>query len=192
MKVSAIQIRPGHVVNHENKHWLVLKNTILQPGKGGAFVQVEMRDVKSGTKANHRWRTQENVERAHVEERGATFLFAEGEHLTFMDNKNFDQHQVNRSLLEDGASFLKDGMEVMLDFIADDLVGVRLPPTVTMKIKECEPVVKGQTASSSYKPAILENGVRVMVPGHVAVGMDIVINTTDFSYAERAKDKVKE
>ena len=189
MKVTAITIRPGHVVEHEGKYWLILKNTILQPGKGGAFVQVEMRDLKSGNKMNHRWRTQENVERAHTEERPATFLFAEGDALTFMDQHTYDQHQVSASIVGDARQFLTDGMAVTLDFIAGDLVGIRLPPMLTVTVAECEPVVKGQTASSSYKPAVLDNGVRIMVPPHITVGMKIVINSSDLSYAERAKDQ---
>lgn len=188
MKVTAIQIRPGHVVVHEGKNWLVLKNTILQPGKGGAFVQVEMRDLKSGNKTNHRWRTQENVERARTEERPATFLFAEGDMLTFMDGENFDQHVVPKNIMGEEVAFLQDGMAVTLDYIADELVAVRLPPTVTMEIAECEPVIKGQTASSSYKPALLINGVRIMVPPHIEVGMRVVINTAEMTYSERAKD----
>ncbi len=188
MKINANQIRPGNVIQHQGKQFVVLKINILQPGKGGAFIQVDMRDLKTGLKTNERWRTQESVERMHVEERACSFLFSEGEIYTFMDVETYEQSTLNRELLADQADFLQDGMEVVIDFIDGQAVAARLPAMVTMTVVEADAVVKGQTASSSYKPAILENGRKILVPPHIEAGTRIVVNTVDGSYAERAKD----
>lgn len=188
MKVNAITVRPGHVLEHNGKLWLVLKSDILQPGKGAAVVQVEMRDVRTGTKTNERYRTQETVERAQLYETDYQFLFAEGDTLTFMDQETFEQVQVARDIVGDPAAFLQDGMIVQVQTHEGTPLAVTLPDTVTMRIVEADPVVKGQTAASSYKPAILENGVKVMVPPHVESGTRIVVKTADSSYVERAKD----
>jgi elongation factor P len=188
MKISANQIRPGNVLEHNGKLWGVLKIQIIQPGKGGAFIQVEMRDVFTGTKTNERWRTQDTVEKAQVEEIECTFLFADGDALTFMNSENYEQFTMPRDMVGDQAQFLQDGMAVTVETIDGAPVSVALPQTVVMTIVEADPVVKGQTASSSYKPAVLENGARVMVPPHVAAGTRIVVNTADATYVERAKD----
>jgi elongation factor P len=188
MKISANQIRPGNVIEHNGKLWGVLKIQIIQPGKGGAFIQVEMRDVFTGTKTNERWRTQDTVEKAQVEEIECTFLFADGDALTFMNSENYEQFTMPRNMVGDQVQFLQDGMAVTVETIDGKPVNVTLPQTVVMTIVEADPVVKGQTASSSYKPAVLENGTRVMVPPHVASGTRIVVNTADATYVERAKD----
>ncbi len=188
MKVQANTIRPGNVIEHDGKQWSVLKITILQPGKGGAFVQAEIRDIKSGNKSNERFRTQETVEKLMVDERLATFLFREGDRMTLMDSENYEQFELPVEMVGGAASFLQDGMELSVDLVEGNPVSVSLPPHVTMEIAEAEPVVKGQTASSSYKPAKLENGERVMVPHHIEAGSRIVVSTEDGSYVERAKD----
>ena len=188
MKVNAITIRPGNVLEHEGKLWVVLKSQNIQPGKGAAVVQVEMRDIRSGTKKDERFRTQETVERARLDEHEMQYLFDEGDLLTFMDSESFEQVQISRELVGEPAQFLQEGMICTVTSHEETPLGVQLPATVTMEVVEAEPVVKGQTASSSYKPAVLENGTRVMVPPHIEVGTRIVVNTTDATYSERAKD----
>jgi elongation factor P len=188
MKVNAISIRAGNVLEHEGKLWVVLKSQTIQPGKGAAVVQVEMRDILSGTKKDERFRTQETVERARLDEEEMQFLFDEGDLLTFMNTESFEQIQIGRDLVGEPAQFLQEGMVCTVTLHEGRPMGVQLPPTVTMEITEAEPVVKGQTASSSYKPAILENGSKVMVPPHIETGTRVVVNTIDGTYAERAKD----
>jgi elongation factor P len=188
MKVNANTMRPGHVMEHNGKLWTVLKTQIVQPGKGGAFIQIEMRDVRSGIKTIERFRTQETVERARLDEHEMTFLFADGDNYTFMDKETYEQISILGDLIGEPKVFLQDGMEVNVQSFEGSPISVELPQTVTLRIVEAEPVVKGQTASSSYKPALLENGVRVMVPPHVESGTRIVVNTVDSTYLERAKD----
>ncbi|MBX9697773.1 MAG: elongation factor P [Alphaproteobacteria bacterium] len=188
MKISGNEIRPGNIIEHNNRLWLAVKIQHTQPGKGGAYLQVELKDIKSGTKLNERFRSSESVERVRLDEKDYQFLFAEGDFLTFMDQENFEQIQVSSALLGDALPFLVESMIVSISSYEDDLVGVRLPDTVVMRVEQADPVVKGQTASASYKPAILENGVRVMVPPHIETGTRIVVDTTDATYVERAKD----
>jgi elongation factor P len=187
MKIQANTIRPGNVIEHEGKQWSVLKIQLIQPGKGGAFIQVEMRDVASGVKTNVRWRTQDTVEKLSVDEREYSYLYAEGDLLTFMDSETYEQITLPKDMLGDSAAFLQENMQVTMDLIEGKPVAVHLPQTVTLEVTEADPVVKGQTAASSYKPAMLSNGVRVMVPPFVEAGTRVVVNTEDGSYVERAK-----
>jgi elongation factor P len=188
MKVNANQMRPGHVLEHNGKLMVVLKTAIVQPGKGGAFIQLEMKDVRSGNKMVERFRTQETVERARLDEHEMQFLFSEGDTYTFMDNETFEQLVINRDIIGDPAVYLRDGMMVNVQTHEGSPLAVELPATVTLAVVEADPVVKGQTASSSYKPAVLENGERVLVPPHIEAGTRIVVNTSDGTYLERAKD----
>jgi elongation factor P len=188
MKIQANTIRPGNVIEHADKQWTVLKTEMLLPGKGNAFIQVEMRDVKSGNKTNERFRTSETVEKLMVEEKDATYLFAEDDQITFMDSESYEQFTVDKESIGDPAAFLQDGMIVTAELIDGAIAGVRLPQHVTVEVIEADPVVKGQTASSSYKPSVVENNVRIMVPPHIEAGTRIVVNTEDASYVERAKD----
>ena len=188
MKIQANTMRSGMVIEHQGKQWTVLKIQLLQPGKGGAFIQVEMRDVATGTKSQDRWRTADTVERLEVREIDCTFLFRDGDMFTFMDSTTFDQFNVQGELLGEKAAFLQDNMEVSVNFIEGKAVAVNLPQSVTLKIVEADPVVKGQTASSSYKPGLLENGLKIMIPPFVTSGDRIVVNTEDITYIERAKD----
>jgi elongation factor P len=188
MKINAIDIKPGNVLEHQGKLWLVLKRELVQPGKGGAFAQVEMRDLKGGTKLNERFRTQETVERAHLDEKEMQFLYFDGEHATFMDNESYEQIAVDRELIGEPADFLREGMVCTIQLHESTPMSVTLPQTVVMEVVEADPVVKGQTASSSYKPGKLENGRRVMLPPHIGAGTRVVVNTSDGSYLERAKD----
>lgn len=187
MKVQANTLRPGHVIEHNGRQFTVIKYQLLQPGKGGAFIQVDMRDVRTGVKTNERWRTQDTVEKLNVEEKVCTMLFAEGDMVTLMDSETYEQFAVPKEIAGDSAVFLTEGMELTVDLVEGSPVAVHLPPTVTLQIVEADAVVRGQTASSSYKPAILENGVKIMVPPFIESGTRVVVNTADSSYVERAK-----
>jgi len=188
MKVNAITIRSGNILEYNDKLWVVLKSDIMQPGKGAAVVQVEMRDIASGNKTNVRFRTQETVERARVDEVDYQFLYSNDDEFTFMNVENYEQIMLGRELIGDPAVYLQDGMVVSVQIHDGNPLGVMLPDQVTAEIVEADPVVKGQTASSSYKPAVLDNGVRVLVPPHIGAGTRIVVKTADNSYVERAKD----
>lgn len=188
MKIQANLIRPGNILEHNGKQWAVLKIQLIQPGKGGAFIQVEMRDLRAGVKSNERWRTADTVEKLQAEEKDCTYLFGDERTLTFMDAETFEQFTLPRDAVGEPAAFLQDGMQVIVDLIEGIPVSASLPDKVTMKVVEADPVTRGQTASSSYKPAKLENGVRTMVPPFVEAGARIVVNTVDGSYVERAKD----
>jgi elongation factor P len=188
MKINAIDIKPGNVLEHQNKLWLVLKRELVQPGKGGAFAQVEMRDLRGGNKSTERFRTQETVERVRLDEKEMQFLYMEGDEATFMDNDSFEQVTVLRELIGDPADFLQDGMTCTVMLYEGTPLSLEMPPSVTMQVVEADPVVRGQTASSSYKPGKLENGRRVMIPPYIEAGTRIVVNTADGSFVERAKD----
>ncbi len=187
MKVDANTVRKGHVLEHNNKLWLVSKSEIMIPGKGNAIIQIEMRDVRTGIKTNERFRTQETVERVQLMDHEMQFLFSSGDEYTFMDQESFEQHVVNRELIGDSAVYLQEGMICNVQTYEGAPLSVTLPGTVILEIVEADPVVKGQTASSSYKPAKLSNGVRVLVPPFIEAGTKIVVNTSDSSYVERAR-----
>lgn len=188
MKVAAITLRKGMIVDYNDKLWMVTESEIRQPGKGASVIQVEMRDVNAGNKTNVRFATQDMVERARIDDLEFQFLYANGDEYTFMNNESFEQMVLNRELIGEQAAFLQDGMMVKIQIYEGKALSVSLPETVIMEIVEADPVVKGQTASSSYKPAKLANGVRVMVPPHIGTGTRIVIKTEDLSYVERARD----
>ena len=189
MKIDGNEIRPGNVIEHQGNLWRAVKTQHVKPGKGGAFLQVELKDIRHGTKLNERFRSSESVERVRLEQKEYQFLFADDNSYTFMDQENYEQVALNNNTLDENqARFLQDGMIVKIEFYEDEPLGVALPERVTLQIVEADPVVKGQTASSSYKPAMVENGVRVMVPPHIGTGTRIVVNTEDSTYVERAKD----
>ena len=188
MKVLANTLRPGHAIEHEDKKYVVVKYELILPGKGNAFIAVDMRDAITGVKTNERFRTQETVEKLMTSEKTCTMLFSDEDQINLMDSETYDQFNVNIDMAGDAGIFLVEGMEVTVDTVDDMPVGVRLPQHVTLEISEADAVVKGQTASSSYKPAILENGVKTMVPPHIGAGTRVVINTADAAYVERAKD----
>ncbi len=188
MKINGNAIRPGNVIEHKNRLWRAVKTQHTQPGKGGAYLQVELKDIRDGTKLNERFRASEDVERVRLDQKEYQFLFADDDMLTFMDNDTYEQITLNKDMVGEPVVFLQDGMAVTIESYEDEPISVMLPETVTMEIVEADAVVKGQTASSSYKPAKLENGARVMVPPHIASGTRIVVNTADATYVERAKD----
>lgn len=187
MKQQANLIRAGQVIEHDGQRWTVLKQQIITPGKGGAFIQVEMRNLKTGNKTNERWRTADTVERLQTDQKEYTYSYTDGQNLVLMDPETFEQAMVPVEILGDLAPFLQDNMTVELDLVEGDPVGISLPPTVVLEVVEADPVVKGQTAASSYKPAMLSNGVKTSVPPFVESGEKIVVRTDDASYVERFK-----
>lgn len=188
MKVAAITLRKGNVLEHNGKLMIVTGYEIMQPGKGASVIQVEMRDIRTGNKDNVRFRTQETLERIRLDQTEHQYLFSDGETFTFMNNETYEQIAVSKEIIGEPAVFLQDGMMVSIETHEGEPLGVQLPDQVTMKIVEAEPVVKGQTATTSYKPAILENGAKVMVPPFIDVDTRIIVRTEDSTYVERAKD----
>ena len=188
MRINGNAVRPGNVIEHNGRLWRAVKIQHTQPGKGGAYLQVELKDIRDGTKLNERFRASESVERVRLDQKNYQYLYAEGDMFTFMDNETYEQVTVHEDLVGDPVIFLQDGMTVSIESFEGDLISVTLPDSVAMEVVEADPVVKGQTASSSYKPAKLENGAKVMVPPHIEAGTRIVVNTADGSYVERAKD----
>jgi elongation factor P len=188
MKVAANTVRKGHVLEMNNKLWLVIKSELMIPGKGNAIAQIEMRDVRTGIKTNERFRTQEMVEKVQLMDHEMQFLFSSGDEYTFMDQTTYEQMVVQKDIIGDAVAFLQESMICNIQTYEGAPLSVELPQTVVLEIVEADPVVKGQTASSSYKPAKMSNGVRVMVPPFVESGTKIVVNTTDGTYVERAKE----
>ncbi|MDT8855432.1 elongation factor P [Paracoccaceae bacterium Fryx2] len=188
MKVIASSLRKGNVVELDGRLYVVLTAENFHPGKGTPTTQIDMRRISDGVKVSERWRTTEQVERAHVDERGYDFLYEDGEGFHFMEPNSFEQITVAADVVGDGKVFLTEGLRVGLKTYQDIAISIELPMKVTVEITETEPVMKGQTAQSSYKPAICSNGLRVMVPPHIGAGTRIVISTEDNTYVERAKD----
>lgn len=186
MKINGNQIRPGMVLEYKGNLWRVAKISHTQPGKGGAYTQAEMKDIVNGTKLNERFRSSETVERAALEQRPMQYLYDSGETFCMMDNTTYEQTELPHELLGDHAVWLQENMEVEVEFHNDKAIGVALPEKITMEITEAEATVKGQTQSSSYKPAVVENGQTVMVPQFINSGEKIVISTDDGTYVERA------
>jgi elongation factor P len=187
MKVNAINLRSGNAFIHEGKLLVVIKNEINQPGKGAAVAQIEARDARTGTKTNLRFRTQENLESADLFETDYSYLYDDGEILHFMNSETYEQIEVTHDILGDQIAFLQENMTVQIKTYEGAPISAQLPQKVTLDVVEADPVVKGQTQSSSYKPAKLENGVSTLVPPHIEAGTRIVVNTADGSYVERAK-----
>ena len=188
VKVAASSLRKGNVVDLDGKLYVVLTAENIHPGKGTPVSQINMRRISDGVKVSERWRTTEQVERAFVEESDHTFLYQDGEGYHFMNPQNYDQLVVSEEVIGDSAPYLQDGMTVQLSTHNGVAIALELPTRMTFTIVDTEPSVKGQTASSSYKPATLDNGMRVMVPPYIAAGTKIIILTEDGSYVERAKD----
>lgn len=188
MKVNASALRNGNVVEMDGKLYVILKADNIQPGKGTPVTQLEMRRISDGVKVSERFRTTEQVERAFIEESDYQFLYDEGEAFAFMQTETFDQVSVPKDVIGDQGIYLQEGMVVQVSLHEGVPVSATLPQRVVLEVVETEPVIKNQTATSSYKPAVLSNGVRTGVPPHVAAGTRIVVNTADGSYIERAKD----
>lgn len=186
MKINGNAVRPGNVIEHKGGLWVAVKIQHTQPGKGGAYLQVELKNLRDGSKLNERFRSSETVEKVRLEQKGHQFLFEDGGLLTFMDTESYEQVSLSKDLVGDKAQYLQDGMQVEIEFHEEDALNVILPENITLEITETEPTVKGQTAASSYKPAILENGMRIMVPPFCSTGEKIVVNTETSEYSKRA------
>src|SRR5580765_1049888 len=186
MKISGVDIRPGNIIEYEGGIWRAVKIQHTQPGKGGAYMQVEMKNLIDGRKNNVRFRSAETVERVRLDTKDFQFLYHDGDQLVFMDKENYEQVMLPEDLLCDAADFLQDGMDVVMELYNERPISVQLPDQVQATIVEADAVVKGQTASSSYKPAVLDNGVRVMVPPHITAGTKIVVDVYNREYVRRA------
>ncbi len=188
MKIDGNAIRPGMVIEHQGGLWRAVKIAHTQPGKGGAYLQVELKNLEAGTKLNERFRSAASVERVRLDEKQYQYLYSEGDLHTIMDTETYEQITVSDELVGEAAVFLQDGMTVTVMSHEGRPISVELPVHVTLAVVEADPAVKGQTAAASYKPAMLENGVRVSVPPFVETGNRIVVNTNERTYVERAKD----
>lgn len=190
VKVIASSIRKGNVIEHtDGKLYVVLTQQNIHPGKGTPVTQVDMRRIVDGIKVTERYKTTDSVEKAFVEELKYNYLYADGENFVFMNPDNYEQITVTKDTMGDDAAYLQENMEVYLTIFNETCLAVTLPQRVTLEIVDTEPTTKGQTASSSYKPAMLENGVRTMVPPYITTGTKIVVTTEDGAYYERAKDQ---
>lgn len=185
MNVNSISI--GNVIKFKNQYWIIAKKEHVKPGKGGAFVQLEMKNVITGNKTNERFRAGEDVEKIALEEKEYQYQYDEGTNICLMNMENYDQESFDKELLGERVAFLTEGMEVKVCYCENTIVDIKLPDTVICDIRETEPTVKGQTAASSFKPAVLENGLRIMVPPFITTDDKIVVKTEDCSYVERAK-----
>ena len=189
MKIDGNEIKVGNILEIDSKLWKVTKTQHTQPGKGGAYIQAELKEIREGTKMNSRFRSSESVERAILDEKKFQYLYEDSEKFIFMDEKTYEQIELGSDLIpEDQSKFLIENDIVLLQFYNENPVGLELPDNVIFKVVETEGVVKGQTAASSYKPAILERGIKTTVPQFVSVGDKIVISTIDSSYIEKAKN----
>jgi elongation factor P len=188
VKVIASSLRKGNVVDKDGKLYVILSAENIHPGKGTPVTQLDMRRISDGVKVSERYRTTEQVERAYVEDRDYQYLYQDGDGLHFMNPETYDQISVAKDIIGDQAAYLQENMKVTLSTHEGAIVAVELPQRTTLEVVETEPTMKGQTASSSYKPALLSNGARTMVPPHIAPGTRIVVMTADGSYVERAKD----
>ncbi|MBS4083343.1 MAG: elongation factor P [Rhizobiales bacterium] len=187
MKINGNEIRPGMVIEYQNSLWAAVKTMAVKPGKGPAYNQVELKNLIDGRKLNNRFGSDEKVERARLEQKDFQYLYKEGDSLVFMDTDSYEQIQLAEEFVGERALFLQDGMQVTLEMHDERPINIRLPDYVTLEIVEADPVVKGQTAASSYKPAKLENGLRVMVPPFIGTGEKVVVDTNEVAYVRRAE-----
>ncbi len=186
MKMNGNEIKPGNIIKHQDTLWVAVKCNAVKPGKGGAFNQVELKNLLDGRKLNERFRAAETVERVRLDQKPHTFLYRDGDMLVFMNTENYEQINLAEEFVGEQAQFLTDGMEVDLEFYEERAITVAIPEQVVLEVAETEPVVKGQTAANSYKPAMMSNGTRTTVPPFVGVGERLIINTADGSYVKRA------
>jgi elongation factor P len=185
MKISANEIKTGMIIEHKNDYWTVLKTQHVKPGKGGAFNQVELKSVTKGTKLNERFRSSENVEKAEVDEKKFNFLYSDENSCHFMDNKNFEQISITKSIIGEKNKLLSENLEVTITFMEEKPISVDLPNNIECKIETTDAVVKGQTAASSYKPAKLDNGININVPPFIESGEKIILDTRTLEYVKK-------
>ena len=186
VKINGNEIRPGNVLEHNDGLWVAVKVSHVKPGKGGAFAQVEMKNLRNGSKLNERFRSVDKVERARLEQKDQQFLYESDNTLFFMDKTTFEQIELPADLISDRIAFLEEGMTVQIEYYEDEALNVTLPEKVVCKVIETEPAVKGQTASNSFKPATLQNGIRISVPPFIQQDEEIVVSTETTEYVERA------
>ncbi len=186
MKVNGNEIKPGNVIQHNDSLWVAVKCNAVKPGKGGAFNQVELKNLVNGSKLNERFRATETVEKIRLEQKEYQYLYEQGDMLCFMDMESYEQIELAKDFIGDRVAFMQDGMMVRVESYEGQYLGVALPDQVTLEVIEADPVVKGQTVSSSYKPAVMDNGVRVMVPPFIKSGEKIIVDTNDVTYVRRA------
>jgi len=185
VRIAGNEIRPRNVIEHQGHLWVAVKVDHVKPGKGGAYAQVELRNLRNGTKLNERFRSAAHVERVRLDQRQHQFLYASGEHLVFMDVDSYEQIEVPEETVGDQRPFLLDGMQVMIEMYGDEALSIRLPEQVACVVESTEPTVRGQTATSSYKPAELGNGVRIGVPPFIEPGETILVSPETREYAGR-------
>ncbi|MFT6604866.1 MAG: elongation factor P [Halocynthiibacter sp.] len=185
-KINGNEIRPGNILEHDGGLWAAVKVDHVKPGKGGAFAQVELKNLRNGSKLNERFRSADKVERVRLEQKDQQFLYENDGMLVFMDQETYDQVELPSDILGDRRPFLQDGMVAVIEYHEEEALSARLPQKVICKIAETEPVVKGQTAANSFKPAVLDNGIKIMVPPFVGQDEDVVVNTETMEYSERA------
>ena len=186
MKINGNEIRPGYILDHDGGLWAAVKVSHVKPGKGGAFAQVELKNLRNGTKLNERFRSADKVERVRLDQKDQQFLYEQDGMLVFMDAETFEQISIPADILGERRPFLQDGMTIHVEYYEEEALSLELPDKVTCTIVETEPAVKGQTAANSFKPAILDNGVRVMVQPFVGEGEAVVVSTETMEYVERA------
>ncbi len=187
MKTNANSIRIGNVIEFQNQLWKVAKRDHVKPGKGGAYIQVEMKNIVTGNKTNTRFSSSEDIDVAYVETKTYQFQYFDQDELVAMDMESFESLNFHKNLIGDALPFLQEGMDIKVEYCNDKAISILLPEQVNAKIEQADAVVKGQTATSSYKPAILENGVRIMVPQFIGSGEEIIVRTEDFTYVGRTK-----
>ena len=187
MKINGNSVKPGMIIEHKNDLWVVTKSQSVKPGKGGAFNQVEMKSLKNGSKLNERFRASEEVERVRVDEEKFQYLYQQENKLIFMNLTDYEQMELDVEFIGDKIDLLRENDEVILEMYDEKPIGIQLPKTLIFEVSETEAVVKGQTAASSNKPAVLENGLRVMVPPFIEQGEKVIINTEDLTYLKRAE-----
>ena len=185
MKISAIEIKPGMIIEHKNDYWNVLKTQHVKPGKGGAFNQVELKSILKGTKLNERFRSNETIEKAELDEKKFNFLYLDGENCHFMDNENYEQIEIPKSIAGEKYKLLKENLEVTISFMEERAISIELPNNIECVIESTDAAIKNQTASSSYKPALLDCGIKINVPPFIESGEKIILDTRTLEYVKR-------
>jgi elongation factor P len=186
-KITGVEVRPGTMIEHQGQLWMAVKSQAVKPGKGGAYNQVELKNIETGSKLNERFRSSEMVEEIHLEKKDFQFLYANGDMLTFMDMETYDQIELATDFVGDQAAFLQDGMKTLVQMYDGKALGIKLPVQVTLTVAEADPVMRGGTAAPSFKNAVLENGLKIQVPPFIDAGEKIVVATEDGTYVRRAE-----
>ena len=187
MKINANSIKIGNLIEHKNELWTIIKLSHVKPGKGGAFIQTELKNVKDNRKLNERFRSTENIDRIILEEKKCNFLYQENNKYIFMDINNYEQVELDDNTIGNQRHFLTDGMEVTINFFDNQIISIALPDTCEVEVLEADAVIKNQTVSSSFKPAVIKNNLKIMVPGHIEVGSKIIVKPSDGTYVEKSK-----